>query len=126
VLSTMHSAKGQEWEAVFILNLADGCIPSDMATGSPAQIEEERHLLYVAMTRAKQHLHLVHPIRFFRSQQHRHGDGHVFAPRTRFIPDSILNFFERRAWPTGACGETTSPRAAVRVDVAARMRDMWR
>jgi DNA helicase-2/ATP-dependent DNA helicase PcrA len=126
VLSTMHSAKGQEWEAVFILNLADGCIPSDMATGSPAQIEEERRLLYVAMTRAKQHLHLVHPIRFFRSQQHRHGDGHVFAPRTRFIPDSILNFFERRAWPTGACGETTSPRAAVRVDVAARMRDMWR
>jgi ATP-dependent DNA helicase UvrD/PcrA len=126
VLSTIHSAKGQEWEAVFILNVADGCIPSDMATGSPAQIEEERRLLYVAMTRAKQHLHLVHPIRFFRSQQHRHGDGHVFAPRTRFIPDSILNFFERRVWPTGACAEMTPPRAAVRVDVAARMRDMWR
>src|SRR5436190_11753225 len=59
ILSTIHSAKGQEWDAVYVLNLVDGCIPSDMATGNPAQIEEERRLLYVAMTRAKQHLHLV-------------------------------------------------------------------
>src|SRR6185312_9288861 len=57
MLSTIHSAKGQEWRAVFLLNVVDGCIPSDLATGSPAQIEEERRLLYVAMTRAKQHLH---------------------------------------------------------------------
>jgi UvrD-like helicase C-terminal domain len=65
VLSTIHSAKGQEWDAVFILNVVDGCIPSDMATGISDQIGEERHLLYVAMTRAKQHLHLVQPLRFF-------------------------------------------------------------
>src|SRR6202042_3750878 len=65
ILSTIHSAKGQEWDAVFILNLVDGCIPSDMATGSPEQIEEERRVLGVAMTRAKLHLHLIQPLRFF-------------------------------------------------------------
>src|SRR5712691_3400034 len=62
ILSTIHSAKGQEWEAVYVLNLVDGCIPSDMATDTPAQIDEERRLLYVGMTRAKQHLHLVQPL----------------------------------------------------------------
>src|SRR5690349_3853304 len=62
VLSTIHSAKGQEWDAVFVLNVIDGCIPSDMALGSPEQTEEERRLLYVAMTRARQHLHLVQPM----------------------------------------------------------------
>jgi ATP-dependent DNA helicase UvrD/PcrA len=125
VLSTIHSAKGQEWEAVFVLNVADGCIPSDMATGSPDQIEEERRLLYVAMTRAKQHLHLIQPLRFFRAQQHRHGDGHMLAPRTRFIPDDLLELFARRAWPDGAPDEMPA-RGTARVDVAARLRDMWR
>src|SRR5690242_19257478 len=125
ILSTIHSAKGQEWDAVYVLNLVDGCIPSDMATGNPAQIEEERRLLYVAMTRAKQHLHLVQPLRFFRTQQHRHGDGHILAPRTRFIPDDLLDLFERRAWPEGMPDETPVHGAA-RVDVAAIMRDMWR
>jgi DNA helicase-2/ATP-dependent DNA helicase PcrA len=80
ILSTIHSAKGQEWSAVFVLSLVDGCIPSDMAAGSEQEIEEERRLLYVAMTRAKRHLHLIHPIRFYRSQQQRRGDAPVFAP----------------------------------------------
>jgi DNA helicase-2/ATP-dependent DNA helicase PcrA len=64
ILSTIHSAKGQEWVAVFVLNLVDGCIPSDMASGKPEQIDEERRLLYVAMTRAREHLHLLQPQRF--------------------------------------------------------------
>src|SRR5215831_11950674 len=76
ILSTIHSAKGQEWDTVFILNLVDGCIPSDMATGKPEQIDEERRLLYVAMTRAREHLYLVQPRRFYRTQQHRHGHDH--------------------------------------------------
>ena len=53
ILSTIHSAKGQEWKSVFVLNCVDGCIPSDLATGSSEEIEEERRLLYVAMTRAR-------------------------------------------------------------------------
>ena len=53
ILSTIHSAKGQEWKSVFVLNVVDGCIPSDLSAGTTAEIEEERRLLYVAMTRAK-------------------------------------------------------------------------
>jgi DNA helicase-2/ATP-dependent DNA helicase PcrA len=126
VLSTIHSAKGREWDAVFVLNVTDGCIPSDMATGNRDQIDEERRLLYVAMTRARQHLHLVQPLRFFRSNQHRHGDGHVLAARSRFIPDAILAFFERRAHSRGARNSDAAGRPAVRVNVAARMREMWK
>ena len=71
ILSTIHSAKGQEWKSVFILNAVDGCLPSDLATGSSAEIEEERRLLYVAMTRAKDNLHLIIPQRFFAHSQTR-------------------------------------------------------
>ena len=73
ILSTIHSAKGQEWKSVFVLNAVDGCIPSDLGTGTTAEIEEERRLLYVAMTRAKDGLHLVVPQRFFIHGQHAHG-----------------------------------------------------
>jgi DNA helicase-2/ATP-dependent DNA helicase PcrA len=94
ILSTIHSPKGQEWDVVYILNVADGCVPSDMARNSAEQVEEERRVLGVAMTRAKFHLRLIQPLRFFRSQQHRYGDSYVFAPRSRFIPDGILDLFE--------------------------------
>jgi DNA helicase II / ATP-dependent DNA helicase PcrA len=125
ILSTIHSAKGQEWDVVFVLNVADGCIPSDMATGTPQQIEEERRVLGVALTRAKLHLHLIQPLRFFRSQQHRRGDAYMFAPRSRFIPESLLNLFECRVWPAEVRESTGSPGSFPCVDIAARMREMW-
>ena len=126
ILSTIHSAKGQEWDVVYILNVADGCIPSDMATGSAAQIDEERRLLYVAMTRARDQLHLIHPLRFFVTEQHRHGDRHVYSPRTRFIPDAILDRFERRAH--GRVQTTDGPAlppAPVPSDAGRRIRAFW-
>jgi DNA helicase-2/ATP-dependent DNA helicase PcrA len=125
VLSTIHSAKGQEWDAVFVINVIDGCIPSDMAVGSREQIEEERRLLYVALTRARQHLHLVQPMRLFRSHQHRHGDGDILAMRSRFIPEGILHLFERRAQADAVHGSAVAAASAIRVDVRARMREMW-
>jgi DNA helicase-2/ATP-dependent DNA helicase PcrA len=125
VLSTIHSAKGQEWDAVFVLNVIDGCIPSDMAVGTREQVEEERRLLYVAMTRARQHLHLMQPMRLFRSHQHRHGDGHVLTMRSRFIPENILDMFERRAHGHAASQPVPATGPSIRVDVAARMREMW-
>src|SRR5207247_1706716 len=88
ILSTIHSAKGQEWDVVYVLNVVDGCIPSDMATGTPEEVEEERRLLYVAMTRARDHLYLLHPHRFY-TRRRPNGDNHVHAPRTRFIPDTL-------------------------------------
>ena len=65
VLSTVHSAKGQEWEAVHIRNVADGNFPSEFSTGRPELVEEERRLLYVAMTRAKSELHLIAPLKYY-------------------------------------------------------------
>lgn len=127
ILSTIHSAKGQEWKSVFVLNVVDGCMPSDLATGASEEIEEERRLLYVAMTRARDDLHLVIPQRFYTHGQQAKGDRHVYASRSRFIPNAILPHFERTAWPP-AGGAPSAGRPAiqdVRVDVAARMRGMW-
>lgn len=127
ILSTIHSAKSQEWRSVFVLNTVDGCIPSDLGAGTTDEIEEERRLLYVAMTRAKDSLNLVVPQRFFTHGQSATGDRHVYASRTRFIPASLVELFECRAWPVVAPGSDPSvgPRQ-VRLDVGARMRGMWR
>ena len=125
ILSTIHSAKGQEWDSVYLLSAADGAIPSDLATGSPAEVEEERRLLYVAMTRAKNFLSVVHPLRFFIRQQHRLGDRHVFTPRTRFIPEAIVDRFQRYV-PTGTADPAAPPTTrSPRIDVAARLRATW-
>jgi DNA helicase-2/ATP-dependent DNA helicase PcrA len=127
ILSTIHSAKGQEWRAVYLLNLVDGCIPSDMATGTPEEIEEERRLLYVAMTRARDELHLVMPQRFFTHQQARLGDRHVYASRSRFLPPGLLGHFEVAAWsPPPAAADRPVRGLAEPVDIGARMRQMWR
>ena len=129
VLSTIHSAKGQEWKCVHVLNVVDGCVPSDMATGSSAEIEEERRLLYVAMTRARESLDLISPQRFFVRQQGAHGDRHVYALRSRFIPDALTALFDQHAWPVAARSaeepQALQPHASPAVDVAARIRARW-
>ena len=126
VLSTVHSAKGQEWDSVYILNVADGNFPSEFATGRPELIEEERRLLYVAMTRAKSELHLLAPLRYFVPQQRRLGDRHVYGARSRFMTDRLLATFEQRF--AGRSGDESGAfrvRSDKRIDVASRMRDMW-
>jgi DNA helicase II / ATP-dependent DNA helicase PcrA len=126
ILSTIHSAKGQEWTSVFVLNTVDGCLPSDLATGSTPEIEEERRLLYVAMTRAKDQLHLMVPQRFFTHGQRGNGDRHVYAQRTRFIPEAILDRFESRAWPPPRSTTAAGDRPAREpIDVRGKMRRMW-
>ena len=126
-LSTIHSAKGQEWKAVYVLNCVDGCIPSDMATGTAAEIEEERRILYVAMTRAKDQLHLLVPERFYVLRQSARGDRHVRAARTRFIPADMLGLLERKVHVTGAMGPvtTTAPGDGPRIDLTAALKGMW-
>ncbi len=126
ILSTIHSAKGQEWKSVYVLNVVDGCMPSDLGAGTSAELEEERRLLYVAMTRAKDDLHLVVPQRFFTHGQHAQGDRHVYASRTRFIPQPLLTLFERANWPTFAPAAARGPTSGPRVDIGAKMRGMWR
>ncbi|WP_192895688.1 ATP-dependent helicase [Arsenicitalea aurantiaca] len=126
ILSTIHSAKGQEWKSVHVLNVVDGCMPSDLGTGTSEEIEEERRLLYVAMTRAKDELHLITPQRFFVHQQSAYGDRHVYAQRSRFISRSMLALFEDMLWPPvkPAAIEGLAP-GPVRIDLGAQMRGMW-
>lgn len=127
ILSTIHSAKGREWSSVSVLNVVDGCLPSDLATGSELEIEEERRLLYVAMTRAKDHLELMVPQRFYTNGQSSTGDRHVYASRTRFIPNRLLPCFDSRTWPLATndiAGLKAGPSS--QIDLAARMRAMWR
>jgi len=126
ILSTIHSAKGQEWKSVFVLNVVDGCIPSDLGVGSSAELEEERRLLYVAMTRARDDLHLIVPQRFFTHGQSPQGDRHLYASRTRFIPEALLSLFERTNWPNSAEAAAGLAGQGPRIDIAARMRDRWR
>ena len=127
ILSTIHSAKGQEWKSVFVLNVVDGCIPSDMSTGNADDIEEERRLLYVAMTRAKDQLALIVPHRFYVHNQARGGDKHLYASRSRFIPSAIVSNFDICVWQLAAQRSSTARAGnGVTVDIAARMRGRWR
>ncbi|MBT8085538.1 MAG: ATP-dependent helicase [Woeseia sp.] len=126
VLSTVHSAKGQEWKSVFVLNVSDGNFPSEFATGKPEAIEEERRLLYVAITRAKQSLHLMAPLRYHVTQQRRDGDKHVYGARSRFMTDRLMEtveakFFGRR----DAEKLALRPRSDKRIDVGEKLRQMW-
>ncbi|HWH83412.1 MAG TPA: ATP-dependent helicase, partial [Burkholderiaceae bacterium] len=127
ILSTIHAAKGQEWTSVFVLNAVDGCIPSDMATGSAAEIDEERRVLYVAMTRARRHLHVIAPQRFYVTQQAGFGDRHLYGGLTRFIPPTLAHCFES----AGSVGSDEWACAPVPVlppttiDAAARARSLW-
>jgi DNA helicase-2/ATP-dependent DNA helicase PcrA len=126
ILSTVHSAKGQEWDSVFVLNFSDGNFPSEFATGRPEMIEEERRLLYVAMTRAKQSLHLVAPLRYHVTQQRRDGDRHVHGARSRFMTDSLMQTMEAKFHGRAeARTRHMSPQSSRCLDVAGRLREMW-
>jgi DNA helicase II / ATP-dependent DNA helicase PcrA len=103
------------------------CREALVGIGLVAKERVERRLLYVAMTRAKDTLHLVVPHRFFTHGQNAQGDRHVYASRTRFIPAAVMQHFECTTWPpaTVAAGGRQDVRH-VRVDVGAKMRGMWR
>ena len=111
---------------MFVLNVVDGCMPSDLGIGTSAELEEERRLLYVAMTRAKDDLHLLVPQRFFTHGQHSKGDRHMYASRTRFIPEALLPNFERTAWPVVMASRSSTAGQRPPIDIQAQMRRMWR
>ena len=125
ILSTIHSAKGQEWDAVHLLNVADGNFPSEFSTGNAGQIEEERRLLYVAMTRAKRELHLIAPLKYYLPQQTRRGDAHVYGAQSRFMTRAVMARLAQVVWPPAEATEAVTPGNAPRVDVAGRLRGLW-
>ena len=108
VLSTVHSAKGMEWDTVYVLNVVDGSFPSEFATGRNELIDEERRLLYVAMTRARNELQLCVPLKFPLAQQPQNGDAHVYGGRSRFMSEKVLKTFEQAAFQAARLGEPTA------------------
>jgi DNA helicase-2/ATP-dependent DNA helicase PcrA len=125
VLSTVHSAKGQEWDAVYVLNLADGSFPSEFATGRAELIDEERRLLYVAMTRAKASLDLMAPVKYYVTQQSRMGDRHVYGARSRFMTAAVMACLEQVAWSEDSVTGDRAVRGGHTIDVGAKLRSMW-
>ena len=128
VLSTIHSAKGMEWDTVYVLNVVDGSFPSEFSTGKPELIEEERRLLYVALTRAQNDLLLVMPLKFHLTHQSRQGDAHVYGGKSRFLTEKVQKTLDPHTFhgTTLAGADTLTESAApVKVDVGARLRDMW-
>jgi DNA helicase-2/ATP-dependent DNA helicase PcrA len=125
ILSTIHSAKGQEWDNVYVLNVSDGNFPSEFSTGKPELIEEERRLLYVAMTRARNELHLCAPLKYQVTQQQRLGDKHIFGAKSRFMTDKVMDSCERVSVRTSVGVENLKPGESATVDVVAQMKEMW-
>lgn len=125
ILSTIHSAKGQEWDFVYVLNVADGNFPSEFAAGKPEAIEEERRLLYVAMTRARNELHLCAPLKYTVTQQAKDGDAHVYGGKSRFMTDKVLDTFERTTFRSMRTVDSLRAEEAATVDVASQLKDMW-
>src|SRR5271157_2972559 len=126
VLSTIHSAKGCEWDVVYLIHAADGCLPSDMSTDTAENIEEELRLAYVAMTRARNHLYVAWPLRFY-SHPAGHSDRHVYSQMSRFFTRDVATTMEQvtfgeEALPDapGAPGASGTP-----VDVRDKMKGMW-
>jgi DNA helicase-2/ATP-dependent DNA helicase PcrA len=127
VLSTVHSAKGMEWDTVYLLNVVDGSFPSEFATGRSELIDEERRLLYVAMTRARNELQLCVPLKFALTQQPKSGDGHVYGARSRFITDKVLKAFEPAVHQSAQLGQGAilDDGPVSTLDASARLKEMW-
>jgi DNA helicase-2/ATP-dependent DNA helicase PcrA len=126
VLSTIHSAKGMEWDTVYLLNVVDGSFPSEFATGKAELIEEERRLLYVAMTRARNDLVLLVPLKFYLTNQPKNGAAHVYGGRSRFMTEKVLKCFDALAFQGSSLTEgNLAEGSAAAVDVQARLKEMW-
>lgn len=125
VLSTVHSAKGQEWDTVYVQHFSDGSFPNEFAAGDDKKLEEERRLAYVALTRAKNKLVLVNPFKYFVVQQAKFGDRHVYGTKSRFLTDPVLATLEQGHWSSQA-RDANGWRQDLRIDLKQRARAMWR
>ncbi len=124
ILSTIHSAKGCEWDVVHVIHAADGNIPSDMATGSAEEIDEERRLFYVALTRAKDWLHVYFPLRYYH-RRHGRGDAHSYAQLTRFISPAVKAHFELDVVYDEQDSDALEAEAVARTPVDALLNQLW-
>ena len=123
ILSTIHSAKGGEWRSVTVIHAADGNIPSDMALSEPGGLEEERRILYVALTRARDHLAVTVPQRFYHHRYSTNG-AHSYALRSRFL-DPAMPHFQQSATGVSAVSEDVIAAASNRDAVGDVLKELW-
>jgi DNA helicase-2/ATP-dependent DNA helicase PcrA len=127
-LSTIHSAKGMEWDTVYVLNVVDGSFPSEFSTGKAELIEEERRLFYVALTRAQNDLVLMAPLKFHLTNQSRQGDAHVYGGRSRFMTERVLQKLEPSTFHgtnNAGADNLRNDAESSTLDVTARLKEMW-
>jgi DNA helicase-2/ATP-dependent DNA helicase PcrA len=126
ILSTIHSAKGQEWRNVFIINVADGNFPNEYATEKPDQLEEERRLLNVAITRAKRELHLIQPLKYWVPEQQRFGGAHVYGAKSRFLSSTVESHLRPVTFPDRALAQADKNSGEkVLADIKMKVIGMW-
>lgn len=123
VLSTIHSAKGLEWDAVYLIHAADGCIPSDMSTDSDDNIEEELRLAYVAMTRARDYLYVSWPMRFY-SRPSGFSDHHSYSQCSRFFNEQVIGTMEKIV-PSELLQENKTDSIELQSDIKSRIKNIW-
>ncbi|CAN5254413.1 ATP-dependent helicase [soil metagenome] len=122
VLSTAHSAKGREWDAVFVIWAVDGWFPSTRSLNDQDQLEEERRLMYVALTRARNHLAVVHPLSAYGS---RGGADYFVAQLSRFFDAGVRAKMER-VTPSGEAAPGEEPERGSMLDVRALLRGRFK
>jgi DNA helicase-2/ATP-dependent DNA helicase PcrA len=128
VLSTIHSAKGMQWDSVYVLNVVDGSFPSEFATAKAELIEEERRLLYVAMTRARDDLLLCVPLKFYVTSQPKSSGAHVYGGRSRFMTDKLMKCLEAATFQGSSLGSDNLAQGdgeTASLDVGTRLKEMW-
>jgi DNA helicase II / ATP-dependent DNA helicase PcrA len=123
VLSTIHSAKGCEWDVVYLIHAADGFLPSDMATGSEDEIEEELRLTYVAMTRARDLLYVTWPLRYY-FKWYALTNGHTYAQRCRFFTNEVVSSMDETHLEYEP-GDNVATNIDAKVNIARNIRGMW-
>jgi DNA helicase-2/ATP-dependent DNA helicase PcrA len=126
VLSTVHSAKGLEWRSVYLLNVVDGSFPSEFGLSRDELLQEERRILYVGMTRAKDQLHLIAPLKFQVTSKSPDSDAHVYAGRSRFISEKVLKTMEAGTFQGAQTDDVgLKDMTLANVDIAGKLRQMW-
>ncbi|KMQ49831.1 ATP-dependent DNA helicase [Chitinispirillum alkaliphilum] len=123
ILSTIHSAKGCEWDTVYLIHAADGCLPSDMATDSPEDTSEELRLAYVAMTRAKNNLYVTWPLRFY-TRPKGMSDRHVYAQCSRFFTPEVKGSMDEICTEPQTSTEDEAEEGT-KTDIQSRLKEMW-
>ena len=119
VLSTVHSAKGKEWKAVFVIWAVDGWFPSSRAVEDPDELEEERRLMYVALTRAKDELAVVYPMRVYGS---RRSAEYSFDQLSRFLDRGVRGTMQRGVVDEPGDVPAPAPLTSPVIDLRALMR----